>query len=181
MTGYHIADFVQDMRMFASEAATEAAVIERIKPLLARLAQSPAWVKPEHYECDPQQGFGVHVLHEEPNHGPWLVAVSWLPHHGAPPHNHGTWAVIAGIDGAERNILWRRRGERLERQAEEVVGPRQVAAFLGNAIHSVVNEGERTTLSLHVYGRNLNFVARSQFDPNTGNETPFKLRLQQTT
>jgi hypothetical protein len=53
-----------------------------------------------------------------------------------------------------------------------------VATFLSNAIHSVTNEGERTTLSLHVYGRNLNFAGRSRFDPETGIETPFQLNLQ---
>ena len=179
MADYGVADFVRDLRAFAPEGATEAGAIDWIKPRVARLAQSPTWAKPEHYECDPEQGFGVHVLHEEPKHGPWIVAVAWLPHRGAPPHNHGTWAVVAGVDGAERNTLWRRRGEKLERQAEEVIGPRQVTAFLGNAIHSVINEGPHTSLSLHVYGRNLNCVERSQFDPDTGNETPFKLKLQQ--
>lgn len=178
MSDYRIADLVRDLRVIASDGASEAAVIERIKPLLGRIAQSPTWVRPEYYQCDPQQGFGVHVLHEEPDHGLWLVAVAWLPHRGAPPHNHGTWAVIAGIDGDERNILWRRRDERLERQAEETIGPGQVGAFLGNAIHSVVNEGERTTLSLHAYGKDLNFAQRSQFDPETGVEKPFKLKLQ---
>ena len=175
---YGIADFVHDCQAIVRAPADEAAIIERVKPLLAQLARSAAWVKSEHYDCDPEQGFGVHVLHEEPDHGLWLVAVSWLPHRGAPPHNHGTWAVIAGIDGDERNSLWLRRGECLELQAEEIIGPRQVGAFLGNAIHSVVNEGERTSLSLHAYGRNLNFVPRSQFDPKTGKETPFKLKLQ---
>ena len=52
-------------------------------------------------------------------------------------------------------------------------------AFAGDAIHSVSNEGDRVTLSLHLYGRNLNFAARSQFDPQSGAETPFKLRLAQ--
>jgi len=178
MTDYGIADFVKDLRDAAAAAADESAAVERIKPLVGRLARSPSWVRAEHYECDPQQGFGVHVLHEEPDHGLWLVAVAWLPQRGAPPHNHGTWAVIAGIDGDEKNVLWRRRGEQLQRQGTEIVGPGKVAAFLSHAIHSVANEGERTSLSLHVYGRNLNFAQRSQFDPETGAEKPFKLQLQ---
>jgi len=178
MADYRIADFVREVRAFRSLGEGEAAMIEHVKPLLGRLAQSPTWVKPEHYECDPVQGFGVHVLHAEPDPGLWLAAVAWLPHRGAPPHNHGTWAVIAGIDGEERNILWRRRGARLEHQAEELIGPRRVGSFLGNAIHSVVNEGDRTTLSLHAYGRNLNYAERSQFDPETGTETPFNLKVQ---
>jgi predicted metal-dependent enzyme (double-stranded beta helix superfamily) len=178
MRDYGIADFVRDVRDLVSGVGGEAALVERVKPLLLRLVQSAPWDAPGLYECDPAQGFGVHVLHEEPDHSLWLVAVSWLPGRGAPPHNHGTWAVIAGVQGDERNILWRRRDGRLERQGAETVAPGQVTAFLGNAIHSVANEGAAVSLSLHVYGRNLNFAERSQFDPASGAEKPFKLQLQ---
>lgn len=175
---YGIGDFVTELRAVALASVGEAAMVERIKPLAERLARSRAWVRPEYYVCDSEQGFGVHVLHEEPDHSLWVIAAAWLPHRGAPPHNHGTWAVVAGIDGEERNILWQRRGNRLERAGSETIRPGQVATFLSNGIHSVTNEGERTTLSLHVYGRNLNFAGRSRFDAETGVETPFQLKLQ---
>jgi predicted metal-dependent enzyme (double-stranded beta helix superfamily) len=178
MPRYGLADFVKDLRVAASQAGGEAAVVERVKALAERLARSPSWVRPEYYDCDPEQGFGVHVLHEEPDHTLWVIAASWLAHRGAPPHNHGTWAVVAGIDGDEENVLWRRHGERLERRDSATIGPAQAVTFLRDAIHSVSNNGNRTTLSLHVYGRNLNFADRSRFDPGTGAETPFKLRLK---
>jgi predicted metal-dependent enzyme (double-stranded beta helix superfamily) len=175
---YRLSDFVRELRTVASAPLPEAALVGRVKPLVERLAGSHAWVRPEYYECNPEQGFGIHVLHEEPDHSLWVIAASWLPHRGAPPHNHGTWAVVAGIDGEEKNVLWRRRGEKLELQGSETIGPGQLATFVSNAIHSVANEGDRTTLSLHVYGRNLNFAQRSRFDPETGTETPFTLKLQ---
>jgi len=174
---YSVGDFVKDLRAAAARRHPEAALLEHVKPLLARLARSRSWLRPEHYECDEEQGFGVHVLHEEPEHGAWLVAVSWLPHRGPPPHDHGTWAVVAGIDGEEENISWRRRGAGLEAVGRELVGPGQVVTFPQGSIHSVVNRGERTSLSLHAYGRNQNHAMRSQFDAQTGAETPFKVKL----
>ena len=178
MSEYVLPSFVADLRAATAGADAERAVVERVKPLVARFAASPGWRKSAYYECDPDQGFGIHVLHEDPGHGLWVIAVSWLPHRGPPPHNHGTWAVIAGIDGEEKNILWRRRAGAIERQGEESIGAGQVSAFLSGAIHSVVNEGERVTLSLHVYGRNLNFTERVQFDPVSGTEKAFKVKLQ---
>jgi hypothetical protein len=71
---------------------------------------------------------------------------------GAPPHNHGTWAVVAGVDGEEENTLWRRRGGRLQAQGTHTIGPGQAAGFLPTAIHSVANRGQRTTLSLQSTG-----------------------------
>jgi len=36
---------------------------------LARtISTTPGWIQDEHYECDPNQGFGLHLLHEEEDH-----------------------------------------------------------------------------------------------------------------
>ena len=177
MNAYQVADLVNDVRAAVKQNPTATLLLERLKPLVLRVAAQPDWVKPEYYECNQSQGFGLHVLHEEPDHRLWLVAVAWLPRRGAPPHDHGTWAVIAGVDGVEKNILWHRRGGGLERSGEERVGPGDVTAFLPNGIHSVVNESERTTLSVHLYGKNVNFTDRSQFDPDTGAEKLFKVTV----
>lgn len=175
---YHVSAFITELRAAATRKHDDAAMLAAVRPALLRLARSDSWRSPQLYECDASQGFGVTVLHEEPDRSLWLVAVSWLPGRGAQPHNHGTWAVVAGVDGEENNILWLRRGGWLERQGEETIGPGSAVGFLPQAIHSVKNEGPRRTLSLHVYGKNLNCVERSQFDPATGLEQPFKLRLQ---
>lgn len=174
---YALNDFVGDLRSAMKSTPDERALIERVKPLAQRYAaESKTWLTPEHYECDSAQGFGIHVLHEDPDPGLWVVVASWLPHRGPPPHNHGTWAVIAGLEGEETNILWRRRGNGIERQGVERIGAGGVTGFLPQAIHSVMNESDQVTLSLHIYGRNLNRAGRSQFDPDTGVETPFLVK-----
>jgi len=40
-----------------------------------------------------------------------------------------------------------------------------LCTLLPHEIHSVHNEGETTSLSLHIYGRSLNLVARNEFVP----------------
>lgn len=62
--------------------------------------------------ASPEQGFGVHLLHEDPDHSLTIFAVSWLPHRGALPHDHGTWDVIAGVDEPEKNEFFERRDDR---------------------------------------------------------------------
>lgn len=49
--------------------------------------------------------------------------------------------------------------------------------MLPGQIHSVTNDGERTTLSLHVYGTHINHTRRSQFDPQRGLELPFRVKV----
>jgi hypothetical protein len=47
-------------------------------------------------------------------------------------------------------------------------------------IHSVRNESTQITLSLHVYGKHINFTQRSQFDPDRRMHTPFIVKLAPT-
>lgn len=180
-----LAQFVKDLRQITAETKNHGAIIDRVRPLAQRLALSKEWLEPRHYECDAEQGFGVHLLHEEPDHTLAIFAVAWLPGRGAPPHNHGTWAVVAGVDGLEKNVYWKRMddGSRpghavLNEVGEEVVGPGEVVALLPGAIHSVANKTDRVTLSLHVYGKHLNHTGRSQFDPEKKTETPFIVKTQ---
>ena len=185
ITTYGLSDFVKDLRAITAGTKSHGAIIEQVRPVAVRLALSKEWLERRHYECDPAQGFGVHLLHEEPDHALAVFAVAWLPGHGAPPHNHGTWAVVAGVDGPEKNVYWKRvddgsrRGyAEIKQQGEEVIGPGGVVSFLPEAIHSVANEIDRVTVSLHVYGRHLSFISRSQFDPEKKTEAPFSVTVQ---
>jgi len=153
----------------ASDGAPE--ILERVAPLARRLALSREWLEAAHHVCDAEQGFGIHVLHEEPDHRLLVFAAACLPGRGPAPHDHGTWAVMVGVDGAETNISWDRldNGSRpghasLRKREERIVGPGDVLTFLPGAIHSVVNHTREVTVSLHVYGFNINFTPRSQFD-----------------
>lgn len=182
---YGLTQFVDDLRAITAKTRSPGAIIDQVRPLAQRLARSREWVKPEYYECNREQGFGAHLLHEEPDHALAVFAAAWLPHRGAPPHNHGTWAVVTGVDGPEKNVYWKRVDDHsrpgyaeVEPVGDEVIGPGEVVTFLPDAIHSVVNETDRVTLSLHVYGKHVNYTERSQFDPEAKTETPFKVAIQ---
>jgi len=67
-----------------------------VAPGAARLALArKTRPRPEHYETDVEQGFGAHILQEEPDHSLAVFAIAWAPHASAPPRDHGTWAVVA--------------------------------------------------------------------------------------
>ena len=51
-------------------------------------------------------------------------------------------------------------------------------ALLPHEIHSVVNETDVVTVSLHTYGKHLNYTGRSQFDPAARVEKPFLVKEQ---
>ena len=62
---YDLQRYVTDLRAIAAETKDEAAILGRVEPLAKKFAANKsAWLKPSHYETDPEQGFGVHLLHE---------------------------------------------------------------------------------------------------------------------
>src|SRR5262245_1723814 len=162
-TPYDLKQFVDDLRAITGSTSDEHEIIRRVRPLARDLALARTWLDPRHYECDAAQGFGVHLLHEEADHTLAVFAGSWLPDRGAPPHNHGTWAVVAGVDGLEKNIFWKRvdDGSRpgyaeIRRNGEKLFSSGDVVAFLPHEIHSVVNETGVVPVSFHECGQHLN-------------------------
>jgi predicted metal-dependent enzyme (double-stranded beta helix superfamily) len=183
---YSIEELVTDLRRIVSEVADERQVLSQVRPLALRAAMSKdSWLERRLYVADQEQGFGVYLLHEEPDHGLAIFAVSWLPDRGAPPHDHGTWAVVAGVDGPEKNEFFERVDDRsragyaeLRKIGEKVFEAHDVLTMRTGAIHSIRNESDAVSISLHIYGKNINHTGRSQFDPNKRRETPFVLRMQ---
>ena len=81
------------------------------------------------------------MLHEEPDYTLFVIAAAWLPGRGVAPHNHGTWAVVAGVDGLERNASWKRLADgshpgyaKIAKVTEKDFGPGEVTVSLHAAL-----------------------------------------------
>ncbi len=182
---YTLENYVADLRRITAETDDEDEIIRRVGPLAQRLAVDKSWLQDKHYQTSADQGFNAFLLHEEPDHSLAVLAVNWLPGRGAPPHDHGTWAVIAGVDGVERNVRYRRLDDRSRPDKAELEVKHEINADAGElismksgGIHSVHNDGEAVTLSLHTYGKHPNFTVRSQFDLETGEKKDFKVQVE---
>ena len=186
MDNYSIPMLVADLKRVVSKASDEHEILSGVRPLARRAALSKdAWIEKRFYTADAEQGFGLHLLHEEPDHSLALFAVSWLPGRGTPPHDHGTWAVVASVDGPEKNTFFERIDDRsrpgyaeLRKTGEKVFGVGDVLAMHTGQIHGIRNDSERVSVSLHIYGRNIQHTGRLQSDPESRTETPFPVKLQ---
>jgi len=181
---YSLVRFLADTRRITGGGHIEKELIARLRPLVQRFAGSGTWREPHHHEVSPEQGFGVHLLHEESDHSLAVFAISWLPGRGTPPHDHGVWGIVVGVDGPEKNVFWERTDDRsrpgyaeLRKIGEKVFAAGEVVAMPTGTIHSVCNESDQVTLSLHVYGKHVNFTKRSQFDPEQRTERPFIVKI----
>ena len=183
---YSIHELAADVKRVIAQFDDEHQIISKVRPLALRAAKAKeSWLEDRMYRADQEQGFGVHLLHEEPDHSVAILALSWLPNRGAPPHDHGTWAVVAGVDGPEKNEFYERADDRtrfghaeLKKVGEKVCGVGDVVALPKGMIHSVWNESDAVSVSLHIYGKHINYTGRSQFDLEKHTETPFIVKME---
>jgi predicted metal-dependent enzyme (double-stranded beta helix superfamily) len=122
-----------------------------------------------------------YLLQEDPDGRFALYLLSTNPGNESKPHDHTTWAVIAAVEGQERNRVYRRTdaGGRegaatLELAREVVVEPGQAVAFMADDIHDIRTLGDRPTRHLHLYGLALERLdERVGYDLEAGTVQPY--------
>ncbi len=98
----------------------------------------------------------LYPLHVAPGK-PALYLVSDGPGVASPPHEHTTWAVIVGLSGNERNVLYRRdtAAATLHALCTIDVKANDVIHLRADAIHATVAADDLPTFHLHLYGKPL--------------------------
>jgi rhodanese-related sulfurtransferase/predicted metal-dependent enzyme (double-stranded beta helix superfamily) len=175
---------IDEARTIEKSGVTYAS-LEKIGGLLSRLASRAELFPQEEFPLGAEGG--IYRLSEDPDHRFALYASAGGPGKKVPPHNHTTWAIIAGVHGAERNVVY----ERLDNGAQEgIVQLREapskektlkrgdVIAFLPDDFHHIETPiGSGNALHLHFYGLSLEHLpGRVTVDMKTGTAKRFMAR-----
>lgn len=161
--------------------------LDKIGGLLAQLASRA--------ELFPQEEFplgadgGIYRLSEDPDHRFALYASAGGAGKKVPPHDHTTWAIIAGVHGAERNVVYdrldngARQGFVQLREApakEKTLRRGDVIAYLPEDFHHIETPADSgTALHLHFYGLSLEHLPnRVTVDLATGAARRFMARAK---
>src|SRR5690242_3741122 len=139
------------------------ATLDQIGVLLASLARRAELFPQEEFPLGPDGG--IYRLSEDPDHRFALYASAGGAGKKVPPHNHTTWAIIAGVHGAERNVVYDRLDSgsrpdhvqlREEPAKEKTLRRGDVICYLPEDFHHIETPvGSGTALHLHFYGLSL--------------------------
>jgi 3-mercaptopropionate dioxygenase len=108
--------------------------------------------------------FQSHVLHSEPDGSFSIVALVWRPGQMTRIHDHVTWGAFAVIQGAEYEELFilYEEGACLLEAGSTVNATGDVSGFAPPGdIHRVRNPGNRTAISIHIYGTDVSRLGSS--------------------
>lgn len=86
-------------------------------------------------------------------------------------HNHGTWGIVAILEGQEKNTFWRRTPEpdwpdKITPVADKILTPGDVISFLPDAIHHIQAIDDVPLVTFNMYGET-HSKHRFDFDPMT--------------
>ena len=168
-TGYTVRDLAADLRDLKAQGLDEPAMLREAPELVKRLIlMKHNWLRSYMTTPPSQPGPAMtrHVLHEEPDHSLALFVVTSRAGQRNEPHDHGTWAVIAGLDGWETHCFWKRTGgDEVEPAAKGRLDAATVVTVPSDAIHSLTNDSDAAAVTLQLYGMNVDFTEHRTYTP----------------
>ena len=159
MTSPAFASFIRDAERLIDDPH---AIADRLKTLLA----VDGWLAPEH-ERPGRDTYRQHLLHVSESRRLSVVALVWLPGQRTPIHDHVSWCVVGVYRGVEIELRYRltmRGGRRFLLPVGSVEAPAgHVEALVPPAenIHAVEARGPGKTISIHVYGADIERLGSS--------------------
>lgn len=151
---YRLYHFLNDLENILKIEKDDRHRVQLICPLVRRLLMSSSWLQTTVRKPDPNTGWSVLKLYDEP-YFPWTVQTAlWPPDKVSPIHNHATWGVVAVITGQEKHTFWQRTNgkNQVEKVGDRILVPGDLISFMPNAIHSIEAIGNQPTITFNVYG-----------------------------
>lgn len=163
-----VAETVEKVREIEQKQGVTPQALRAIAAELVTLSRNKELFNEDHFpNPEPGSKAQLYVLSEDEDHRFPIYLTCALPGGAVPPHNHGTWAVVAGLDGCEENKLYDRA------EGGHAPGPAKITlrqtvrihdgeyiALLPDDIHSVATPGDTARRHFHMYGLSLEKLPR---------------------
>jgi len=179
---YTIEDFVGDIEGCLGERPSTPEIVRRVSGFTERLVANPGCLR-DACRRPRTDRYARYMLHRDSQRRFVVMALVWSPGQGTPVHDHKTWGVSGILDHRievtnydrlddERTPSQARLRERERLEVEEggltrVLPPKE-------DIHRMANPTDGTTVTIHVYGREL--TRCNVFDLGTGRVEPYDLQ-----
>lgn len=181
-TGDRLQRYLGEVRAILDRRLSNQVIIREVSRATKELCRDDRWLE-EPFRVGHPDRYTRHLLHKDPQNRFMVLALVWQPGQVTPIHDHACWGVMGIVDNSleehcyERLDDGSRRGFcELEQTRGTDVGKGGVAYLLPpfEEIHWIGNTTDRPTISLHVYGRDLDEV--NVFDAEAGTVRPMRIQ-----
>jgi predicted metal-dependent enzyme (double-stranded beta helix superfamily) len=162
-----IADTVAQVRRIEAEHGVTRESLARIREALLALGERRELFPVADFPLPPEgapRNNALYRLSEDADHRFALYAHVSRGGTNSPAHDHSTWAVIAGLQGAEVNRLYDHDGQGgVAQRGSYTVGSGTDIAFMPDDLHSIHTEPGELVLNFHMYGLALEQLHRRRY------------------
>jgi rhodanese-related sulfurtransferase/predicted metal-dependent enzyme (double-stranded beta helix superfamily) len=157
-----VEELIKRVRAIEMRDGVTRASLDSIKTELIALASRTELFPEQDFANVPGRTGTIYHLAEDGDGRFALYGSAGVPGKAQPPHNHTTWASIAGVFGDEHNVFYERTdhdetpGEgRLNKLSELTIRRGNACAMLPHDFHTIEVTSKEPSLHLHLYGKTL--------------------------
>jgi len=157
-----VEELIKRVRAIEAREGVTRDSLDTIKAELIALASRTELFPGQHFANAPGRPGTIYHLAEDADGRFALYGSAGVPGKAQPPHNHTTWASIAGVFGDEHNVFYERtdHGEtpgegRLKKRSELTIQRGNACAMLPDDFHTIEVTSKEDSLHLHLYGKTL--------------------------
>jgi predicted metal-dependent enzyme (double-stranded beta helix superfamily) len=166
---YRLYRFLTELEDVLNQTADDALRLQAFVPLVRKLLSHADWLQIIPLEPDPETGWAVSMLYDEPFFPLTIQLVAWAPGITSPIHNHATWGLVALLNGQEKNTIWQRsptpeHPDRIEVGDHCLLNSGDILCLMPDAIHQIEAIGDEPTISFNLYGET-QYDRRLEFNP----------------
>jgi predicted metal-dependent enzyme (double-stranded beta helix superfamily) len=169
---------MDSIRRIINEKGVSRGALDEVKDILVSLTiEKDMFGDVEYPTPTPKEVAKVYLLSDDAGGDYSLYLISTRPRgRPSPVHDHGTWAVIAGLDGEEENTIYKRLDDgaapgkaTIEEDYKIVLSLGDAVALMPNDIHHINAISECPTRHFHLYGKGFDQQTdRIEFNLNEG-------------
>ncbi|MFO1054536.1 MAG: cysteine dioxygenase family protein [Planctomycetota bacterium] len=177
-----LARFVQGVERVLDARPAMPVTIKEVSTLLFDLLRKPDGIPADAFRPR-DDSYARHLLHRDRQNRFVVLALVWRPGQGTPIHDHSCWGVMGLLENSLQEVGYERLDDGSRpgyAELRELTG-RQVSAGSTSyllppyqEIHAIGNNTDRITISIHVYGRDIDEV--NVFEPNTKTVRPMRIK-----
>ena len=175
-----VRSFIASVGAAIGDAGSPEEAIERIRPAFAELLADPGWLPAVYQEPAPESGMGGGIgqwlLYRAGDGSLSLFSLVVPPEAQTPVHDHLAWGLVGLYRGTQDEEIYAREAGVLRSVERRSLGSGDFYALLPprDDIHRVRTTSPETSVSIHLLTNDTGCVWRHAYDPDSGEERPFR-------
>ena len=172
--------FVGDVQATIAAAASPEQACDALRPRFAEMLSDPDWLPAQYQAAAPESGMGGGIgqwlLYRAEDGSLSLFSLAVPAGSETPIHDHLAWGLVGLYRGEQDEEIYARRDGALELVERRALVPGDFYALLPprDDIHRVRTTSAETSVSVHLLTNDTGCVWRHSFDPESGEERPFR-------